>query len=48
MKNPYPRIRMLDGFNENWIAFGDNRSKAIKGSISAETVVTALVAGSNV
>ena len=48
MKNPHPRIRMLDGFNENWIAFGDNGSKAIRGSISAETVVAALVAGANV
>jgi NAD(P)H dehydrogenase (quinone) len=47
MKNPYPRIRMLDGFNENWIAFRDNGSKTIKGSISARTVVAALVAGAN-
>jgi len=47
MKNPYPRIRMLDGFNENWIAFGDIGSKTIKGSISARTVVAALVAGAN-
>jgi uncharacterized protein YbjT (DUF2867 family) len=45
MKNPYPRIRMLDGFNENWIAFGDNASRAIKGSINVSAVVAALVAG---
>jgi NAD(P)H dehydrogenase (quinone) len=45
MKNPYPRIRMLDGFNENWIAFGDNASRSIKGSITASAVVAALVAG---
>jgi NAD(P)H dehydrogenase (quinone) len=44
MKNPYPRIRMLDGFNENWIAFGDQGSRAIKGSISAEATIAALVA----
>jgi NAD(P)H dehydrogenase (quinone) len=45
MKNPYPRIRMLDGFNENWIAFADQGSKTIKGSISAKAVIAALVAG---
>jgi NAD(P)H dehydrogenase (quinone) len=45
MKNPYPRIRMVDGFNENWIAFTDNGSETIKGSISAKTVIAALVAG---
>ena len=45
MKNPYPRIRMLDGFNENWIAFEDQGSRAIKGSISAEATIAALVAG---
>jgi NAD(P)H dehydrogenase (quinone) len=44
MKNPYPRIRMLDGFNENWITFGDQGSRAIKGSISAEATIAALVA----
>jgi uncharacterized protein YbjT (DUF2867 family) len=48
MKNPYPRIRMLDGFNENWITFGDNGSSAIKGSISAKATVAALIAGANV
>jgi uncharacterized protein YbjT (DUF2867 family) len=47
MKNPYPRIRMLDGFNENWIAFGYNGSKTIKGSISAKAVVAALLAGAS-
>jgi len=47
MKNPYPRIRMLDGFNENWITFGDQGSKTIKGSIGAKTVVAALVAGAS-
>ena len=45
MKNPYPRIRMLDGFNENWIAFANNGSRTIKGSISAEATIAALVAG---
>jgi NAD(P)H dehydrogenase (quinone) len=45
MKNPYPRIRMVDGFNENWIAFSDQGRNTIKGSISAKAVIAALVAG---
>jgi uncharacterized protein YbjT (DUF2867 family) len=44
MKNPQPRLRMLDGFNEGWIAFPDE-TKTIKGTTSATTVVAALVAG---
>jgi uncharacterized protein YbjT (DUF2867 family) len=47
MKNPYPRIRMLDGFNENWIAFADQGSKTIKGAVNAKTVVAALAAGAS-
>jgi NAD(P)H dehydrogenase (quinone) len=44
MKNPQPRLRMLDGFNEGWIAFPDE-TKTVKGTTSATTVVAALVAG---
>ena len=44
MKNPQPRLRMLDGFNEGWIAFPDE-TRTIKGTTSATTVVAALVAG---
>ena len=47
MKNPYPRIRMVDGFNENWIAFADQGRNTIKGSITAKAVVAALVAGTS-
>lgn len=43
MKNPLPRMRMLDGFNEGWIAFQDG--KAIKGGTSAASVIADLVAG---
>lgn len=43
MKNPQPRIRMLDGFNEGWIDFQDG--KAIKGKTGAAAVIAALVAG---
>ncbi|ETA72294.1 MULTISPECIES: NAD(P)H-binding protein [Mesorhizobium] len=44
MRNPQPRMRMLDGFNEGWIAFADE-ARTIKATISATTVVQALVAG---
>jgi uncharacterized protein YbjT (DUF2867 family) len=44
MKNPTPRIRMLDGFNESWIEFQDTGSKAIKGRIDVDAVIAALVA----
>ena len=40
MKNPEPRIRMLDGFNEGWIDF---EGTSIKGSTEFETVVRKLV-----
>ena len=45
MRNPEPRIRMLDGFNEGWIEFRDGGSKAIKGTTDAAAVIAALVAG---
>jgi NAD(P)H dehydrogenase (quinone) len=43
MKNPMPRIRMLDGFNEGWIEFEDMGGKAIKGRIDADAVIATLV-----
>jgi NAD(P)H dehydrogenase (quinone) len=43
MKNPQPRMRMLDGFNEGWIRFGDGGNKTIKGSTSAAATIAALV-----
>jgi uncharacterized protein YbjT (DUF2867 family) len=42
MKNPMPRIRMLDGFNESWIEFGDQGARAIKGRIDADAVIASL------
>jgi len=41
MKNPAPRMRMLDGFNEGWINF---ERSAVKGPTRLETVLEALVA----
>ena len=46
-EKPYLRIWMLDGFNENWITFGDNGRRTIKGSISARAVIAALVASAS-
>jgi NAD(P)H dehydrogenase (quinone) len=43
MRNPTPRIRMLDGFNESWIEFEDRGAKAIKGRIDADAVIASLV-----
>jgi uncharacterized protein YbjT (DUF2867 family) len=45
MKNPQPRIRMLDGFNEGWIEFPDQGRSAVKGDTPLLDVITALVAG---
>ncbi|MGO4195844.1 NmrA family NAD(P)-binding protein [Rhizobium sp. YAF28] len=45
MKNPEPRMRMLDGFNEGWIDFEAGREKSLKGTTSIETVIRGLVAG---
>jgi NAD(P)H dehydrogenase (quinone) len=42
MKNPIPRIRMLDGFNEGWIDFEGGASGSEKGSVPLETVLKAL------
>jgi NAD(P)H dehydrogenase (quinone) len=44
MRNPGPRMRMLDGFNEGWIDFQDDGRKAIKGQTDAIAVIAALVA----
>jgi uncharacterized protein YbjT (DUF2867 family) len=44
MRNPEPRMRMLDGFNEGWIKFQDGGSRAIKGPTNAVAVIAALVA----
>ncbi|WP_213805845.1 NmrA family NAD(P)-binding protein [Granulicella sp. dw_53] len=44
MKNPTPRIRMIDGFNEGWIDFEVGQAKSLKGSTSLETLLRSLVA----
>lgn len=39
MKNPTPRMRMLDGFNEGWISFESAKSETVKSAIALETVL---------
>ena len=43
MKNPIPRIRMLDGFNEGWIEFERGEAGSQKGSESLESVLKVLI-----
>jgi uncharacterized protein YbjT (DUF2867 family) len=43
MKNPTPRIQMLDGFNEGWIEFEGGEVNIRKGSTRLETVLQTLV-----
>lgn len=45
MKNPQPRVRMLDGFNEGWIEFSDHGRSTVKGNTPLLEVITALVVG---
>jgi hypothetical protein len=44
MKNPTPRIRMLDGFNEGWIDFEGAPAEHFTGSITLQDVIRDLVA----
>ena len=43
MKNPEPRIQMLDGFNEGWIEFEGNPAGTRKGKVALETVLRTLI-----
>ncbi len=43
MKNPLPRIQMLDGFNEGWIEFERGESGSMKGKVALETVLRGLI-----
>lgn len=42
-KDPVPRIQMLDGFNEGWIAFEGGAGSVVKGETDLETVLRRLV-----
>jgi NAD(P)H dehydrogenase (quinone) len=43
MKNPTPRIQMIDGFNAGWIDFADRGARVRKGSISIDQAITTLI-----
>jgi NAD(P)H dehydrogenase (quinone) len=43
MKNPAPRIRMLDGFNEGWIEFENGEAGSRKGEVALKTVLQTLI-----
>jgi uncharacterized protein YbjT (DUF2867 family) len=43
MKNPQPRISMLDGFNQGWIEFADGGATSTRGRIDADAVIAGLV-----
>jgi hypothetical protein len=45
-RNPLPRIRMLDGFNEGWIEFSEHGRSAVKGATTLESVIAELVRAS--
>jgi len=44
MKNPMPRIRMIDGFNEGWIDFESGEANSRKQRTTLEAVLRSLVA----
>ena len=43
VKNPMPRIRMIDGFNEGWIDFESGEANSRKERTTLETVLRSLV-----
>jgi hypothetical protein len=43
MKHPLPRMRMLDGFNEDWIDFESSSDEILRGHVELETVLRELV-----
>ena len=43
MKNPTPRIRMLDGFNDGWIEFENGDAGSRKGEVALKSVLQTLV-----
>jgi NAD(P)H dehydrogenase (quinone) len=45
MKNPIPRIQMLDGFNEGWLEFESGASNSRKTTTSLQQALGHLVAG---
>jgi NAD(P)H dehydrogenase (quinone) len=43
MKNPTPRMQMIEGFNAGWIDFPDRGAHARKGAISVDQAIATLI-----
>ena len=43
MKNPTPRMQMIDGFNAGWIDFSNHGANARKGSIGVDQAIATLI-----
>jgi len=43
MRNPLPRIQMLDGFNDGTFKFRDNGQHVMRGDVTLLDAITALV-----
>lgn len=43
MKNPTPRMQMIDGFNEQWICFEGTENEVRKGRVALDTVLQSLI-----
>jgi NAD(P)H dehydrogenase (quinone) len=43
MKNPTPRLQMIEGFNEGWIEFEGRFEGSVKGQTSLNTVLEEMV-----
>ena len=47
-KNPFPRIRMVDGFNEGWIDFESGQTGSRKAGTTLQAALQALVSENKV
>jgi uncharacterized protein YbjT (DUF2867 family) len=45
MKNPLPRMQMLDGFNQGWLDFEYGEADRRKGRVTLKEVLSALIGG---
>jgi NAD(P)H dehydrogenase (quinone) len=43
MKNPIPRIRMLDGFNDGWIEFENGDAGSRRGEVAVKSVLQTMI-----
>jgi len=43
MKNPTPRIRMLDGFNDGWIEFENGDAGSRRGEVALKSALQTMV-----